>query len=150
MSTPLSVSYPVPTVTLQTAQAAVTAALAHAADRGWTIAVVVLDPSGFTVASARMDGVGAAILDIAADKAYTATLGKSSAAYGARMLSSPDLTLGAGNRRRFCAWEGGVPLYSGGALIGAMGVSGAAGPEDVECAEVACGCLGLLTAPANT
>lgn len=124
-------------ITHEAAAALVAAAIDHARTRGWRVAAVVLDPSGALVAAGRMDGVAPAILQIAEDKAYTACLGKSTAAFYERMASAPDLTLGLQTRPRLCAWEGGVPLYVAGALVGALGVSGAAGPEDVACAEAA-------------
>ncbi|MCV6593344.1 MAG: heme-binding protein [Silicimonas sp.] len=124
-------------ITYAAARSMVNAALDHARANGWAVAVSVLDPSGAVVASARMDGVAPAILQFAEDKAYTATLGKSTAAFAARMASAPDLTLGLQTRSRLCAWEGGLPIRLDGALIGAIGVSGAAGPEDAACAEAA-------------
>ncbi|MEO0990130.1 MAG: heme-binding protein [Pseudomonadota bacterium] len=118
-------------------------AMAHAEANGWTIAVVVLDPEGHVLASGRMDRVHPEILDIAHDKGFTATLGKTSLAFGERMASMKSLEMGLATRNRLLAWEGGVPVRSGGALIGAMGVSGAEGPEDAACALAAIKALGL-------
>ncbi|MEM8630392.1 MAG: heme-binding protein [Pseudomonadota bacterium] len=118
-------------------------AMAHARQNAWHVAVVVLDPWGAVVASGRMDGVPPAILNIACDKAYTAALGKSTRAFYERMSSSPDLAMGLQNRDRLCAWEGGLPIRQGEVLIGAIGVSGAAGPEDVACAQAALEAQGL-------
>ena len=119
------------------------AVLDHAAANGWSVAVAILDPWGALVTSARMDGVPAPILEFANDKAYTATLGKTTRAFFERMSSSPDLTLGLQTRPRLCAWDGGLPIRDGEALIGAIGVSGAAGHEDVACAEAALAAIGL-------
>lgn len=119
------------------------AVLEHASNNGWSVAVAILDPWGAVVTSARMDGVPAPILEFAADKAYTATLGKTTRAFFDRMSSSPELTLGLQTRPRLCAWDGGLPIRENGALIGAIGVSGAAGHEDVDCAEAALSKLGL-------
>ena len=125
---------PIPTVSFAAATALVTAAVDHAGSNGWSIAVAILDPAGHIVASARMDGLSPLILDIAADKALTATLGKSSKDYCERMASEPSLTMGAANRPRLCAWEGGHPIILDGQTIGAIGVSGAEGDQDSECA----------------
>lgn len=125
------------------AQELVAQVIAHASAREWNIAVSVLDPTGAVVAVARMDGVSPAILEIATDKAFTATLGKSTRAFYERMSSSPDLEMGLLTRSRLCAWDGGLPIRQDGVLIGAIGVSGAAGHEDVECAEQALSSLGL-------
>lgn len=130
-------------VTYATAAQLREAALDHAAANGWSIAVAILDPWGAVVTSARMDGVAPPILEIATDKAYTATLGNTTRAFFERMSSSPDLTLGLQTRPRLCAWDGGVPILEAGVLIGAIGVSGAAGHEDVACAEHALDAVGL-------
>lgn len=134
-----------PIVTYAAAARLVAEAVRHAEAKGWTVAVVVLDPSGHIVAAARMDGVAPMILDYAADKAFTACLGKPTTAFFERMSSSPALAMGAANRPRLCAWDGGLPIREKGALIGAIGVSGAAGSEDVECAEAALAALGLTS-----
>jgi uncharacterized protein GlcG (DUF336 family) len=115
----------------------VAAAIAHAETNGWTVAVAVLDPSGHVLASGRMDGAAPPILDFAADKAFTATLGKTSLAFGERMAQLKSLELGVATRARLLTWEGGLPVREGGVLIGAIGVSGASGHEDAACARAA-------------
>jgi len=130
-------------ISCDAAQALLSGAIEHARTRDWNIAVAVLDPTGAIVASARMDGVSPTILDIATDKAFTATLGKSTRAFYERMSSSPDLAMGLQTRPRLCAWDGGLPIRQDGVLIGAIGVSRAAGHEDVECAQKTLKNLGL-------
>lgn len=133
------------TVTHAAAAALVAGAIDHAQSKGWRVCAVVVDPSGHIVASGRMDGVPAPVFDYANDKAFTAgTLGKSTRAFFERMHSSPELTMGVANRPRVCAWDGGVPIVEDGVVIGGLGVSGAAGPEDIECAEVALKAMDLL------
>ncbi len=130
-------------VTHAAAAALVDGAMAHARRNGWSIAAVVVDPAGHLVVAGRMDGVPAPILDYANDKAFTAILGASSRAFFERMSSSPELQMGMVNRPRLCAWEGGLPIREEGALIGGLGVSGSAGPDDIACAEAALAALGL-------
>ena len=132
----------VPVIRYRSAAKLVAAAITHARENGWSVAVLVVDPWGEVVASGRMDGVAPGIMAIATDKAYTAALGKTTRAFFERMSSSPDLTLGLQNRPRFCAWEGGLPIVEDGRVIGAIGVSGAAGHEDVACGEAALRVLG--------
>ena len=139
----IEAAHKVSVITYQTAASLLGAAMDHAIENGWSIAVVVLDPWGAQVASGRMDSVSPIVLDIAIDKAFTATLGKSTKDFYERMSSSNDLTLGLQTRPRLCAWEGGLPIFTGGRLIGAIGVSGAKGFEDVECAQTALNRLGL-------
>lgn len=134
-----------PVISYETAVALVAGAMAHARQQSWAVSVAVLDPWGAVVASGRMDGVSPTILEIATDKAFTATLGKSTKAFYERMASSPDLALGLQTRPRLCAWEGGLPIYSEGRMIGSIGVSGAEGHEDVACGEAALGAQGLAS-----
>ena len=132
-----------PVLTYAAARDMVDAAIAHAETKGWRIAVAVLDPAGHVLASGRMDGVAPPILEFAADKAYTATLGKSSLKFGERMAELKSLELGLATRRRLLAWEGGLPVRAEGAIVGAIGVSGASGHEDAECALTAIRAQGL-------
>ena len=133
----------VPVVSCESAARLVEAAKSHAHASGWSIAVAVVDPWGAVVASGRMDGVSPVVPEIATDKAYTAALGKSSKEFFERMSSTAELTLGLQTRPRLCAWEGGLPIREGEQLIGAIGVSGAVGPEDSACASAALNALGL-------
>lgn len=121
----------------------VATAIAHAETNGWTVAVAVLDPSGNVLASGRMDGAAPPILDFATDKAFTATLGKTSLAFGERMAQLKSLELGVATRNRLLTWEGGLPIREDGVLIGAIGVSGASGHEDAACARAAIEAEGL-------
>ncbi len=139
----MSVSFTKRFISQGAANAAVQEALAHAAENGWQVAAVVVDPSGHMVAAGRMDGTPAAVADFALDKARTAVLGKTTRAFAERMLSAPALQLGLSNRPNLCAWDGGMPILEDGQLIGAIGVSGAAGPDDILCAEAGVRSIGL-------
>ena len=132
-----------PIITYASAAKLVSSAIAHAEENGWAVAVAVVDPGGAVLASGRMDGVVPPIHDFAVDKAFTAALGKPTLAFNERMASGKELELGLVNRPRLCAWEGGLPIRENGTVIGAIGVSGAAGPEDGACAAAALENLGL-------
>lgn len=117
---------------------------AHAASLGEQVAIAVVDCYGHTVACVRMDGAHPDLLQFASDKAYTSgTQGRTTKDFYNRMTQSPDDALGLGNRARLTVWEGGVPIRSGGALIGGIGVSGAAGHVDAACCEAALRAVGL-------
>ena len=116
----------------------VAAALEHAAAHGWRISVAICEPGGGLLAFGRADGCPEPIGGYAIDKAWTAaTHGKSTSAFGERMVSDPRLTAGLANRPRACAWDGGLPIEVGGEVVGGIGVSGATGPEDIACAAAA-------------
>lgn len=107
------------------AQRILSTALAYAKDEHWQIAAAICDPTGLLVVFGRTDGVAAPSVEFAIDKAYTAaTLGKSTAAFGQRMVSSPTLSLGLSTRSRLTSWGGGVAIFEGDICIGGMGVSG--------------------------
>jgi glc operon protein GlcG len=112
------------------------------------VCVAVCDSSGLGVSMGRMDDVPASVVDFATDKAFTAAMsGQSTHAFFERMSTSTLLSMGLANRPRLITWEGGLPIMEDGVVIGGLGVSGAAGPEDVECATVALGALGLGPSP---
>jgi glc operon protein GlcG len=122
----------------------VAAAISHAQSKGWRVCVSVCDSSGLGLAMGRMDDVPPTIIEFATDKAFTAAMnGKSTQAFFERMSSSTALAMGLANRPRLITWEGGLPIVEDGAVIGGLGVSGAAGSEDVECATMALRELGL-------
>jgi glc operon protein GlcG len=122
----------------------VATAIAHAERNGWCVSVVVCDSSGLVVSMGRMDDVPPSVVDFATDKAFTAAMSrKSTHAFFERMSSSTALSMGLANRPRLITWEGGLPIVEDGVVIGGLGVSGAAGNEDVECATVALGALGV-------
>ncbi len=68
-------------ITLASAARLRDSVIAHAAANGWSVAAVVLDPGGAVVTLAKMDGVADPILEIATDKALTATPGKITRAF---------------------------------------------------------------------
>ena len=130
------------------ASSLVAAAISHAQNKGWRVCVAVCDASGLGVSMGRMDGVPPSVIDFATDKAFTAVMsGKSTHAFFERMSSSMELSMGLANRPRLITWEGGLPILEAGVVIGGIGVSGAAGHEDAECAALALAALGMGHSP---
>lgn len=109
----------------------------EAAERCVAMAAVVCDLGGQTVAAQRMDGAQLAAFTLAADKAFTAvSFGRPSEDWA--QSTRPDggdwgLATAAGGR--IVVFAGGLPLLRDGALVGAVGVSGAAADVDRACAE---------------
>ncbi|MFV0410352.1 MAG: GlcG/HbpS family heme-binding protein [Paracoccus sp. (in: a-proteobacteria)] len=131
-------------ISSDTAQGILSFALCYALREEWQIAIAVCDPSGVLVAFGRTDGVDSPSVEFAIDKAYTAgTLGKSTAAFGQRMASSPTLSLGLATRSRLIAWGGGVAIFEQDTCIGGLGVSGMQDHQDIACAEAAIKSVGL-------
>lgn len=128
-----------PTVSLGAARRVIAAAMAEAGRNGWRIGVAVVDAGGELVAFERADGALAITPAVAQGKARTAALLRApSKEFEAfinsgrpSFLSTPGVT----------ALEGGVPLRWQGQIIGAVGVSGAHGPNDSQVAERAAAAL---------
>lgn len=140
------------TIDYETARRVVAAVVDEAAGRGTAMAVVVTDPAGDPVATARMDGAHAVALRLAGDKAYTAAaFGAPSHSWaGATAPGGADWGMAGAAGGRILVLAGGVPLRAGGSLIGAVGVSGAAPPVDLACAEAGAAALEHLVRRAET
>ena len=120
-------------ISLDKAQAAIAAAVAEAAKRGWPMNVAVYDSGANLVAFSRMDGAQLASIAIAEHKARTAVK------YRRQTKLFEDLVV----QRQFnyilslddvIASRGGIPLIADGKIVGAIGCSGGAGSQD----EVVC------------
>lgn len=108
------------------------ACIEYATGQGWSLAVIVLGPSGNLVYAYRMDGENPIEVDTAWRKAQTVLYMRSSthamaARYGERMQATM-FELGQ------FPFTGGLPIMLGDQLIGAVGVGGARGTEDEYCA----------------
>ena len=96
------------------------------------VSAAVVDAGGHLVAFRRMDGAEFAGATIAVDKAYTSA-GNRIATRDLTELVSPGGDLAgyfAASGGRFIAFGGGVPLWDGTVVAGAVGVSGASGKRD--------------------
>jgi uncharacterized protein GlcG (DUF336 family) len=123
---------------LSAAQTVVTAALAEARVRSAKpLAVIVLDAGGHPVAFAREDGASLFRYDIARAKAMGALgMGVDTRVTTERVQSNPaffqSVTAIVGGNIAFS--PGGVLIRQGGAILGAVGISGDTGDCDEECA----------------
>lgn len=111
------------------------ACVAYAEEQGWSLAVIILSPSGNIVYAYRMDGENPIEVDTAWRKAQTVLYMRSSthamvARYGQKMQATM-FDLGQ------FPYTGGLPIMLGDQLIGAIGVGGASGAGDEGCAHQA-------------
>jgi uncharacterized protein GlcG (DUF336 family) len=101
------------------------------------LAVVVLDDSGYVKAVKREDGASMFRVEIGQGKAWGAVaMGCSSRALANRAKQNPNffLTLAATSAGKFLPQQGGVLIRdAAGAILGAVGISGASGDEDEAC-----------------
>ncbi len=121
-----------PEIALQAAQAA----LAHCRKQGHQVAVAVVDRGGLPQVLLRDRFAGAHTPDIAIDKAWTAASFRMPTTELARETQAGKPMSGIRGHARVMAIGGGLPIEAGGAVLGAIGVSGAPGGEaDDACAK---------------
>jgi Uncharacterized protein, possibly involved in utilization of glycolate and propanediol len=108
----------------------------------------VMDAGGHLLAFARMDGAPWVSADVALGKAWTsAAYGVPSAAQKEKMSPMPNFAtaLTAMTHGRFTPQTGAVPIYRGGALLGALGASGGTGEQDQDMCARAVSATGFST-----
>jgi len=132
-------------ITLERARQVADLAMAEARRRNWKLAISIVDANGDLVYFQRMDSTQLASSDVATRKARTAVRFRRPTSAFFNQLESghpyvltldPDLVGSPGGR----------PLMEGGAIVGGVGVSGAAGIQDDLVAGVAAEAMG--SAPA--
>ena len=127
-----------PTLMLRQANAIIEQALAKGREAGFPpLAVVVLDDSGNIKAAQREDGASMFRIDVALGKAWGAVaMSCSSRALAKRAQANPNFmsALAATAKGKFLPQQGGVLIRDpSGAILGAVGISGATGDEDETC-----------------
>jgi glc operon protein GlcG len=123
-----------PSVNLETAKKAATAALAEARKNNWLMAVAVVDAHGTLVYYEKMDNTQLGSAEVAIDKARSAALFKRPSKGFQDTIASGGAGLRVFALRGAIPIEGGVPLEQQGKLIGAIGLSGGQSNEDGQCA----------------
>lgn len=132
-------TYSVQQLTPETAQAAAQAALAHCRRAGHQVAVAVVDRAGLVQVLLRDRFAGAHTLEIAPQKAWTAASFRMPTAALAAETQAGRPMSGIRATPRVMAIGGGQVIEAGGAVLGAIGVSGAPGGE----ADDACALAGI-------
>lgn len=122
-------------LTAQDVERVIGAACAEGQRRGLNLCVAVVDAGGHLMGFRRMDDTRFAAVDMSQVKARTAVM------FGTRTRDLPGGTpigaaLAAANGSAIAMLPGGLPIWSDGQLLGAVGVGGAMDPsEDDEVAE---------------
>ncbi len=107
---------------------AIEAAEAYARQQAWNVTILVTDQNANPVMLRRLDGASARTVTIANSKALVVTrTGLTSGEYGARVEAGEIDEIEGG-----VTFQGGVPVYSNGELIGAVAASGVRGFQDEE------------------
>ena len=122
-------------VSHESAQKMVAAAVAKAAELGVPQVVAVLDESGLLKAFCRMDGAALISIEVAQNKAYTALFGMPSQDFYNFIKDDPALLAGVPHIPRIAIFGGGLPIKVGDKIVGGIGVSGGTVEQDVACAQ---------------
>ena len=116
-------------------------ALAESKKNGWRMAIAVVDNHGFLVYYERMDDTQTASVGVALDKAKAAAMyRRPTKAFEDGIAKGRVALLGLAGATPI---EGGLPIMSGGKVIGAIGVSGANSDQDAAAAAAGLKAAGL-------
>jgi ferredoxin len=112
---------------------------AYARSVGIAVTAAVVDETGIPVAVGRMDGADSRTAELAVSKAYTAAAFHLATADLAAQARQPWLkSLIVAHRGRLLPAPGGLVIFDGITIIGAVGVAGGSAPEqDVLCCQAA-------------
>ena len=125
------------TMLLETAKVLLKAMEEQACRGGVPMALAVADGNGSLVAFLRQENVLPVSVDLARKKAFTATQLKMSTADLAPLVQPGGMLFGLQHERDLVVFGGGIPLWEGDQLVGAVGVSGGSVEEDVAVAQAA-------------
>jgi uncharacterized protein GlcG (DUF336 family) len=119
-------------ISLAAAQQVANAAQADCAKRGFAVTVAIVDPDGVDIVVQRADGATGATVPVARGKAHAAAGFQSATA---DLQEAAKTQPGFISLPDFVILPGGEPIFSGKALVGGIGVSGApSGAIDDMCA----------------
>jgi uncharacterized protein GlcG (DUF336 family) len=119
-----------PSIVAEQAKTIAAAAIAEARKNQWTMAVAIVDTAGDLVYFERMDHTQVGSVDVAQAKA------RSAARFKRPTKAFQDALAAGGEGLRILALdgavpvEGGIPLMSGGKIVGAIGASGGTSQQD--------------------
>ena len=119
-----------PSIMAEQAKTIAAAAVAEAKKNQWTMAIAIVDTAGDLVYFERMDHTQVGSVDIAQAKA------RSAARFKRPTKAFQDALAAGGEGWRILslegavAVEGGIPLMSGGKIVGAIGASGGTSQQD--------------------
>ncbi|MCP9494690.1 MAG: heme-binding protein [Pyrinomonadaceae bacterium MAG19_C2-C3] len=131
-------------ITLVQAQAVVEAARKKAEEIGVMQNIAVVDEGNNLVAFAHMDGAWLGSINISQNKAFTARAFDMPTSDLAPLTQpgAPLFGIDASNHGKIIIFAGGIPLKSGGRVVGAIGVSGGTVDQDQEVAEAGAAAFG--------
>lgn len=126
------------TIEYAEAQKIVAAIVERALQMKKAAVIAVADSHGELIAFARMDGAPVSSVRIAANKAWTAARERKPTKEIGEKARHPDkgFDIAFYGDPRFVGWGGGLPVWRGGEVVGAVAVSGLSSDEDIELANL--------------
>ena len=126
-----------PDITVEAAKKIAAGTIAECQNNKWNVAVAVVNTHGSLVYYERMNNTQSASAKIAVDKASAAAMYRrpTRAFVDAIAKGGPSVMTLPG----VVASPGGMPIMSGGRVIGGVGVSGVTGDQDEQCAKAGLG-----------
>lgn len=128
-------------IILREAKLVLAAAEAEAVKQGWPVVIVIVDTGARLVMLERLDHAQIGSLAIAQGKAETAVSFKRATKVFEDGLAQGGIRLRTLAMTNVLPVEGGVPLFVGGKIIGAIGVSGVQSHQDAEIAQAGAAAL---------
>src|SRR6202048_743289 len=114
-----------PPISLDAAKKAMAAAEAEAVKNNWPMAVVILDSTGHTVMTHKLDNTQYGSIRVAEDKAHTALDFRRPSKVFEDLVAQGGIGMRTLRLHGATPIQGGVPIMADGKIVGAIGVSGA-------------------------
>jgi uncharacterized protein GlcG (DUF336 family) len=124
-------------ISLEQAKKVIAAAEAEAQKNSWPVAITVVDTGGYVVATHRLDNTQLGSIPVAEDKARTAVLFRRPSKAFEDAVAGGGIGLRVLRLRGATPYDGGVPIFVDGKIIGAVGVSGMLPQQDGQVANAA-------------
>ncbi len=124
-----------PPITLEAAKKVMAAAEAESVKNNWSMAIVILDSTGHLVMMHKLDNTQYGSIGIAEDKANTALNFRRPSKVFEDLVAQGGIGMRTLGLRGATPVDGGFPIIADGKVIGAIGVSGAAGTQDAQVAK---------------
>jgi len=128
-------------ISLEQAKKIIAAAEAEAQKNNWPVVITVVDTGGYVVAVHRLDNTQLGSIAVAEDKARTAVLFRRPSKGFEDAVAGGGIGLRVLGLRGATPYDGGVPIFVDGKIIGAIGVSGMLPQQDGQIANAGASAL---------
>ena len=122
-------------ITLDQAKKAMVASEAEARKNGWNVVIAIVDSGGNLVMLQRLDNTQFGSIEVARSKAHTAVAFRRPTKVFQDLIGQGGANLRLLKLEGASVLEGGVPVVLGGAIVGAIGVSGVTSQQDAQIAQ---------------